>query len=149
MTVTGRQSRWNGGLRLLAAAIFSTTVAVGGASIVQATTSPGRVQHSDVHLIIAVGLAVLIITSWRAKATASTNWIPSWSARLIVAGLCILAGGQLLEALGAYGWAEFDGYQVVNLRLALLHSIGIRLFPVGLLTVLAGALLRIATFIRR
>ena len=123
---------------LLVAGGVGLGVVLAAAGNLLSISLPGpRTQHWAGHLSFAVGMTVLLGTAWRAR--------PAWPGRragviswLPAIGLAVLLAGQLIEAMGAFGWAEFDGYLVVDDRLAQLHQIGILLFPPGLLLLVAG-----------
>ena len=136
------------GLLLAGGVVAAVAIAVGGALAVSALTPIPRLQHSGSHVSFTAGLAVLVIAVWRfgsARAPRGTGSVT----KLLTAGLAIILAGQLLEGIGAFGWAEYDGYLVVNPGLALVHKVGMALFVPGFVTLIAGGVLTLVKLIRR
>ncbi len=93
--------------------------------------------HAASHLVVGLPALLLLFSSprWRQPAPGRGG---SVARKLAVTGLGLLAGGQLLEAIGAFG---FEGYVRQYQWLATLHDISMVLGPPGLLLLLLGGIL--------
>jgi hypothetical protein len=96
-----------------------------------------EVGHAASHLVVGLPALLLLFSSprWRQPAPGRSG---SVARKLAVIGLGLLAGGQLLEAIGAFG---FEGYARQYDWLATLHDISMVLGPPGLLLLLLGGIL--------
>ncbi len=95
--------------------------------------------HAASHL--AVGLpAVLLLFSasrWRERAS---GWAGSVGRKLLLLGLALIGGGQVLEAVAAFG---YEGYVRQYEWLARLHDFSMFAGPPGLLLVIIGGILTV------
>lgn len=93
--------------------------------------------HAASHLVVGLPALLLLFSSsrWREPAPGRSG---SVARKLVVIGLGVLGGGQLLEAIGAVG---FEGYARQYGWLATLHDISMVLGPLGLLFLLLGGIL--------
>lgn len=99
----------------------------------------GTVEHFSQHLVLGLPLLLLLVLAlgwWPRPA-------PEFAARLargvLVAGLAIAGVGVLAEAIGAFGFTA-NGYGRAN-ALADLHDVAVLVWPLGLVLVMAGAIL--------
>ena len=115
-------------------------VALGATLITVAFAMPLRdnVDHAAGHLALAV--PVLLLLGW-----GLLWWPPAGpvlSARLargiLLAGLAIAGLGLVIEAVGAFGYGT-DQVSSAN-DLTVFHAIGVELWPVGFVAVMAGAI---------
>lgn len=83
---------------------------------------------------MSVLLACALFVWPRSPATASP-----WLHRALVIGLICLLTGNVLEMVGAFGYAPDNGYEVVNRPLTTLHAIGVLFSPLGFIAVLLGS----------
>ena len=90
--------------------------------------------HATSHL--AVGLPALLLLfslpRWRERAP---GWPGAVGRRLLVIGLALIGGGQVLEAVAAFG---FEGYARQHEWLAKLHDLSMFAAPPGLLLLIIG-----------
>lgn len=93
--------------------------------------------HAASHLAVAVPALLLLSFSskWRGRAAGGLG---SLAHKVVVTGLVLVGGGQVLEAIGAFG---FEGYARQYDWLATLHDTAMFSGPPGILLVLIGALL--------
>ncbi|HVM34629.1 MAG TPA: hypothetical protein VM784_04735 [Actinomycetota bacterium] len=95
--------------------------------------------HAASHLAVGLPLLLLLVARLRWPAPASPL-----GRRLLVGGMSIFAAGQILEAIGAFG---YDGYDRVN-PLASLHDVGLAA-TVAIPVLLCGLALLLVAHLRR
>jgi hypothetical protein len=93
--------------------------------------------HAVFHLSVAILGLLLIVAALRKLPPNPAGWIGRGPRVLVLAGLVVLYGGQIVEAIGAFGYRG-------NVRvsaLATIHDVAAVVSPAGMLIVILGAVL--------
>jgi hypothetical protein len=101
----------------------------------------GNADHAGFHVALGVPLLVLLglaLTTWPSP---GAHRAPRIVRIVLLVGIAVFAAGQLLEALGAFGY-EDDGLGTAN-DLVLFHDLGVALGPAGFVLMLAGVIMSI------
>ena len=135
------QKPWQRVLGSLAVAIAAI---LGGIATVATLAHHDRYRHAGQHGALFLGALVLLASAlflWPQPRDGAEVWFR----RLLLIGLASLLTGNLLEGIGAYGYALDDGYAVVNQPLRDVHNGGVMFTPIGMLALLIGLLGTLAT----
>ena len=119
--------------------ILGVAVSVAVIVLVATLVRHDRYQHLGQHLAIGLGLAVVLAASirvWPPARPGAERWFRWTIQGAVAAGIC----GQVMEAIGAFGFALDDGYTQTNQALANVHDIGLAFGPLGMLALLVGLL---------
>ena len=95
--------------------------------------------HPSIHLLAAAAASALLVLALRFWTPPFSRWIARVARFVLVGGFAILALGQGLEAVGAFG---YDGNRAIS-SLAVLHGIAVYVGAAGLLLTMLGALLSV------
>ncbi len=113
------------------ALVFAVVVAQVGLAL----TMPDEWQHVLSHTGPGIAALFLVAASRRMWPPPAASRPSRVSRTVLVIGLALFGVGQIVEAVGAFGYS--GNTRVSNL--ALVHDVGVVLSPVGLLVTLAGA----------
>jgi hypothetical protein len=95
----------------------------------------GNESHFLLHLVVALPVLVLVWLVATSTPRARRSPAARWARSLLLTGLSLFGGGALIEATGAFGYTDSD--RRAN-DLALLHSVGVAVTPLGIVLTLAG-----------
>jgi hypothetical protein len=97
----------------------------------------GNESHFLLHLVVAIPVLVLVWLLAKASPPARRSRAAKLARSLLLTGLSLFGGGALIEAIGALGYSDSD---VRTNDLALLHSLGVVVTPLGIVLALAGTI---------
>jgi hypothetical protein len=98
----------------------------------------GNVDHAAGHLSLAVPVLLLLVWALLRWPPAGAELAARIARGTLLAGLAIAGVGLVIEAVGAFGYA--DEFAEAN-QLSVLHDIGVAVWPVGLLALMAGSVM--------
>ena len=96
----------------------------------------GRSEHAVSHLALGVPVALLVVLAVKTWPAPVSGLPASLARKLLLVGLAFLGGGQLIEAIGAFGYDDYD----VRNGLAVFHEMGVLIGPLGIVLTMAGAI---------
>ncbi len=96
-------------------------------------------EHFSGHVVLGIPLLFMLVLVLRAWPGPGPDVAGRLARRTLFAGLAVAAVGLLVEAVGAFGYAH-DGFARAN-ALVELHAIGVVLWPVGFVLLLAGVIM--------
>lgn len=101
----------------------------------------GSLDHAVGHLVLGVPVTILFVWAVRAWPALAPGRPAVIVRAVLLVGLALVAGGLVVEAVGAFGYGD-DGYEVAN-DLAVLHDVGLGLWTIGFPLVMAGAVMSV------
>ena len=142
MSGRGRDTGWR---RATAATVGALVVGVALSFILPRLPLGGEREHFGGH--VAVGLPVLLVLlavlwAWPRPSADRTGRMARW---VLVVGLAMFGGGQVVEGVGAFGYSGNDRENA----LAGLHDLGFGVGTLGFLVAVAGALLSVLVAVAR
>ncbi len=96
-------------------------------------------EHFSGHLAMGIPLLLMLALVLRTWPRPGSGKAARLARGTLLTGLGIAGVGLLAEAIGAFGYAD-DGFGRAN-ALADLHAVGVGLWPVGSVLLLAGAIM--------
>jgi hypothetical protein len=133
--------------RVLGSLALAIAAILGSIATVATLAHHDRYRHAGQHGALFLGALVLLASAlflWPQPRGGAEVWLR----RVLLLGLASLLAGNLLEGIGAYGYALDDGYVVVNQPLREVHNVGIIFTPIGMLALLIGLLGTLSTRVR-
>ena len=121
-----------GACMVVAIAVFA------GAGIFAESLATG---HAQLHAATAVGVLLVAGAIIRIRPS------PGLASRALVVGLVLVAGAQLLESFGAFGYAADNDTRVNGL--ALLHDLGLTAGPIALLAMVVATAIAVGGSVPR
>jgi hypothetical protein len=109
--------------------------------VVLALTVPmsGNAEHFSGHLAMGIPLLLLLVLVLRAWPRPGSELAARLARGTLLAGLGVAGVGLLAEGIGAFGYAADESGRAN--ALADLHAVGVGIWPVGFVLLLAGAVM--------
>ena len=109
--------------------------------IALALTAPlsGNAEHFSGHAAMGIPLLLMLVLVMRTWPRPGPELAGRLARGILLGGLAVSGVGVLVEAVGAFGYAE-AGFGRAN-ALVELHDIGVMLWPIGFVLLLAGAIM--------
>jgi hypothetical protein len=96
-------------------------------------------EHFSSHVALGIPLLFMLVLVRRAWPGPGPDVAGRLARGTLLAGLAVAGVGLLVEAVGAFGYAD-DGFGRAN-ALVELHAVGVVLWPVGFVLLLAGVIM--------